>query len=289
MQSVNNTNQPELFVLQAFSEFSRNYLMARCFSQKYIDQHWWAVRSFVEANGDILTSAINETTHAAWVEHMSKKGNAKTTIHTNVSNFRLFIGYLNLKGLCELTKDQIKAPRRPKTIPKYVDKQKVEAMIQTACSVRDKAIVAVMFSTGLRNSELRALKRSDIQGDTVRVYGKGDKEDTVFLDTKAKGLLDQYWASRTDKSVFAFVSNRGGKIACSTLRYIYAHLSSRAGIDHVSPHQVRHGTGTHLMRGGMHIRSIQEYLRHEYVTTTELYTHIDKIDLKQDFARIMTA
>lgn len=275
--------------LEAFSDFSRNYLMARCYSQKTVDGYWWVIRSFVESAGNIRTEEITYQTYTAWVEHMQNKGNAKLTIHTNVSNFRVFVDYLHLLGLCELHRDAIKAPKRPRHRQvKFAPKNRVEAMIRASQSLRNRAILAVMFSGAIRNSELRNLKRTDVQDRDVYIrHGKGDEDRVVRLTPVAKTLLDRYIAARMDDSPYLFVTTRGDRIASSTLRYIFKKASADAGVEHTSPHQVRHGGATELMLGGMHLREIQEYLGHAYSSTTEIYTHVLQPQLKKDFDKSM--
>lgn len=273
--------------LEAFSDFSRNYLMARCYSQKTIEGYWWVIKSFIESAGNVDTTEINLEKLSSWVCYMEEvKANKKLTIHTNVSYFRVFVGYLHLKGECQLTKEEIVAPRRPKRRNiKWAPSSRVETMINASGSIRDKAIIAVMFCGAIRNAELRNLKRDDINGLDVRIeHGKGDEDRTVYMTEQAKGLLDRYLASRVDKSPYLFVTNHGNKIASSTLRYIFAHTSELAGVEHTNPHQLRHGAGTELMLNGMHMRYIQEYLGHEYITTTQIYTHVEQPDLKLQHA-----
>lgn len=276
-------------ILEAFSDFSRNYLMVRGYSQKTIDGYWWVIRSFMQSAGNIQTDAITTQTYVAWVEYMHDKGNAKSTIHTNISNFRVFVDFINLLGACELRKDDIKAPKRPKHRNiKYAPKDRVEAMIRASGSIRDRAILAVTFSGALRNAEVRNLRRVDVQGDDIIVtHGKGDENRSVCLNHIARSLLDRYLASRVDSSPYLFVSNRNDKIASSTLRYIFDKASKDAHVEHTNPHQLRHGAATELMLNGMHLRSIQTYLGHEYSTTTEIYTHVTHPQLKKDFHRMM--
>ncbi len=147
--------------LDAFGEFSRNYLAIRGYSQVTVDGYWWVIKSFTESAGNIETKDITATQVGEWIFYMEDKGNTKSTIHTNVSRFKVFIGYLNLQGWCELDHTLIKAPKQPRTLPKYTTSEAIDKMIMYAPSIRDKAIISVLFSTALRNSELRNLIRTE--------------------------------------------------------------------------------------------------------------------------------
>lgn len=284
---------PAKNILEAYSDFSRDYLIARCYSPKTIDTYWFSVKSFVQSSGNIKCLDLDLKVYSEWVHFMQEKGNKKLTIHTNISRFRIFVEYLNLQGWCFLGKEQIKLPKKPKSNVKYATKDDIETLIARANGVRNKALIAVMFDTGLRNSEVRNLKRSDITGSDVHVeHGKGDKDRIIFLGDRAKKLLDRYWASRTDNLPWAFVAKEdevATKIASSTLRYIFAKSCERAGISPISPKTVRHGTATELMKNKMHIRYIQEYLGHEFVTTTQIYTHIEPKDLREEALKILNS
>lgn len=275
-------------ILQGYNLFIREYCAARLYSQKTIEGYWWAIKSFVDHMGNVNLDGLDHTTYSLWVTSMYEKGNSKITIHTNVSRFRVFVDYAHLQGWCKLTKDDIRVPKKPKTIVKYARRDEIDELIRHANCVRNRAIIAVMFSTGLRASELRNLKKSniDIDHSELRVeHGKGDKEAILFLDDRARELTGRYWLSRTDGLPWAFVAGEGecaGKIASSTLRYIFDTTCKRAGLTGISPKAVRHGFGTELMRQKVHMRSIQEAMRHEFITTTQIYTHVEQGDLKEE-------
>jgi integrase/recombinase XerC/integrase/recombinase XerD len=267
-------------VLQGFSLFTRDYLAMRGYSQITVDGYWWVIKSFVDAVGNIDTTDIDRAKIGEWFMYMEDKGNTRSTIHSNVSRLRVFIEYLNLDGLCRLRKDEVVLPRKPKTLPQYSTKSNVDSMIAYAPSIRDKAIIAVLFSTALRNSELRNLKKINIIGNEVMVKaGKGLKDRMVLLDNRSLQLLERYYLSRVDNSPYVFVA-RGHAIAKSTLRYIVAHAAKLAGCPGARPHGIRHGSATYMMQQGAHLRVIQDYLGHSDPKITELYTHLSGEDIK---------
>lgn len=278
--------------MDAYVMFVKEYCVARMYSQDTVNGYWWAIKSFIDSVGDIPISQVDHQIFSDWVVAMAQKGNAKATIHTNVARFRMFIEFANRKGWCELTKDEIKLPKKTRNQHiRYARTWEIDLLIKHAGSIRNQAIIAVMFSAALRASELRNLKKSDVNLTEQKIYlehGKGDKDATLFLTDMSKSLLERYWASRTDELPWAFVAgatNNGkvGKIASSTLRYIFEHTCRLAGIeDGISPKAVRHGHATYLMKQKIPMREIQEAMRHEFISTTQIYTHVEPQDLEHD-------
>jgi site-specific recombinase XerD len=274
-------------ILEAYKEFSVNYLQARAYSPVTISGYWWIVKSFVEAVGNIDTSHIEMEHVSAWIGYMQSKGNTKMTVSGNMGRFRVFIEYLNLQGHCYLSKELIRPPRKPKTIPKYSTQDEIELMVRHAASIRDKAIISLLFSTGIRNSELRNLLVSDYEFDRITIReGKNSKGRVALISQRAKTYLDLYLEGRTDDLPYLFRSNLNNKIANSSLRSILATASQKAGVKHTSPHTIRHGFATHLLNNQANIRVVQEAMGHEDIRTTQHYTHVTLQDYETVHKRI---
>lgn len=277
-------------ILEAFGEFEEHYLAARLYSDKTIVGYYWVVKSFVDCHGDLGISDITKFSLTQWSAHMLSKGNSQSTIVSHLSRFKVFIYYLIETRSMNITKRDVYVPKKPKTLPRHVRPTDVESMISAAGTIRDQAIVAFLFSTGARNSEVRNMLLKDVHGLEVCIrQGKGLRDRITYMDTRAKGLLDRYITSRVDTSPHLFISSRGDQIAQSTFRYIVATAAKRAGLDPVNPHMFRHGLATHLMREGMPTRMIQKLLGHSHLATTELYMHVSDSDLRNQHSRIMSA
>lgn len=276
-------------ILDAFSTFKGEELIANDRAQATIDGFWWMIRSFTDVAGNIDTEDITLEVYNEWRRYMNGK-HRLTTIHTHVSRFRVFAEWLVEQGWCSLQMKKVKAPRRPKPNPVWLIPSEIDRMVAAATNVRDKAIIDVLFSCGVRNTECRELRRSDVLDKDVHVqHGvKGDENRYVFLSKRAKRHLEMYLQSRTDKSVYLFVTRDGSKIANSSFRYIIANVGRRAGIDPAKchPHAARHGCGTVLMEKGMHMRGIQDYLGHAFITTTQIYTHPERGNLRTKHAEV---
>lgn len=277
-------------IIQAFDTFNEQYLTARMCSPNTHTGYSFVIGSLLESSGNKDISTFEVSDLHKWVAHMQEKGNTQTTIVSNLSRIRVFIGFLNEAGLCPLKKKEIFVPKKPQTLPKLVSPETVTRMIDSCSTIRDRALISFLFSTGIRNSELRNLKQSQISGNEVYIkQGKGLRDRVTFIDTRTKNLLDVYLLTRLDNCPYLFCTQHGTKIAPSSLRYIVAHAAKGAGVGNVSPHMFRHGVATHLMKEGMPSRMIQKFLGHSNLATTEIYMHVTDQDLQGKHSQILSA
>ena len=158
-------------------------------------------------------------------------------------------------------------------------------------AVRNRAMLELMYATGMRVSELvgLSLRQIDLAEGWVRVLGKGSKERVVPIGKKARGALSRYLAAREKRPVPAsdvlFVSVRGRPMTRGAFWEQLKALSARAGIADNFPHRIRHSAATHLLAGGADLRMLQELLGHKKITTTERYTHVDPEHLRRVWDR----
>lgn len=191
----------------------------------------------------------------------------------------------------QLPTENIEPPKTERLLPDVLSVDEVDAMLATfdirsAKGCRDSAIVEVLYSTGLRVSELVTLRLSDLffgEG-YVRVVGKGDKQRLVPIGSAARDKIQLYMEERKPKSaseMTLFLNNRGKPLTRVMVFNIIRQAAERAGITkNISPHTLRHSYATHLLQGGANIRQVQELLGHESITTTEVYTHLDRTHLR---------
>lgn len=190
----------------------------------------------------------------------------------------------------------LSSPKLPQRLPKDLTESQVESLLQTPrteepIELRDKAMLEVLYATGLRVSELVGLTISDVslrQG-VVRAIGKGDKERLVPLGEEAVYWLEQYlqysrpWLINGGTLDILFPSKRGQKMTRQTFWYRIKHYTVLAGIDSeaLSPHVLRHAFATHLLNHGADLRVVQMLLGHSDLSTTQIYTHVATERLKQ--------
>ncbi len=189
----------------------------------------------------------------------------------------------------------ISAPKLPKSLPKTLSETQVEALLNapatdTALGLRDRAMLELMYASGLRVSELVNIQLSEIstQDGVVRVTGKGSKTRLVPMGEAAADCIDDYLAkARADilngaLSSAVFVTNRGDAMTRHAFWHIIQRYARLAGImQHISPHVLRHAFATHLLNHGADLRVVQMLLGHADISTTQIYTHVARERLQQ--------
>ena len=220
-----------------------------------------------------------------------------STIHRLFSTIRGFHQYLCQLRITENDPSELLVPPRlTRKIPTTLLVEEVDKIIQAVdltkkYALRDQAILSLLYASGIRVTELVDLKLKNLMMDDglIRVFGKGRKERIVPIGKIALSSLTLYLKelrpsnSRKGKSQgILFLNHRGGKLTRMSIWNILHENTLRAGITKkVSPHVLRHSFATHLLEGGADLRSVQEMLGHSDITTTQIYTNIDKIYLKE--------
>jgi len=226
---------------------------------------------------------------------LARKNIKKTTQSYYVIALRNFLKYLGRRDIEVFSPDKIELPKIPTRqieIIEYPDLERLLAAPKGSDlrNLRDKAIMEVLFSTGLRISELCSLGRNmDIKRGEISVRGKGGKLRVVFLSERAKTAIKNYLDKRGDAEEALFVSLTKaknpkiiGRILPRTIQRIVDFYSRKAGIPQkVHPHTIRHLFATDLLIGGADLRSVQEMLGHANVATTQIYTHLTNKELRE--------
>ncbi|WP_297554274.1 site-specific tyrosine recombinase/integron integrase [uncultured Alistipes sp.] len=224
-------------------------------------------------------------------------GREKTSQARILSGIRSFFNYLLLAGDLESSPAEfIETPKFGRSLPDILSTEEIDRIIaavdrSTAKGRRDSAMLEVLYSCGLRVSELTSLRLGDLffgEG-YIRVTGKGDKQRLVPVSAVARDKIQCYLDERPRKFAGAdtlFLNNRGKALSRVMVFTIIRDAARRAGIDKtISPHTFRHSFATHLLEGGAGIRQVQEMLGHESIVTTEIYTHLDGEHLRETVER----
>lgn len=213
-----------------------------------------------------------------------------------LSGIRSFYRYLLLDGYLEVDPTELlESPHLPKHLPEYLTTEEVDRLeaaidLSTREGHRNRAIIEVLFSCGLRVSELTHLKMSGLylQEHFIRVTGKGRKERLVPISDKAIRELTFWFDDRNKMNIkpgeedYVFLNNRGHHLTRTMILIMVKRLGEAAGIEKtISPHTLRHSFATALLKGGASLRVIQELLGHAGIGTTEIYTHLDNESLRQ--------
>lgn len=217
-----------------------------------------------------------------------------------ISGIRAFFHFLKINGIIKDDPSRLlELPRLGRNLPDILTVEEIDAMEaavdgKTYEGVRNKAIIEMLYSCGLRVSELVGLKLSDIYMDEeyVIVKGKGEKQRLVPVARSALKEVSAYLKRRgalTPKrgsENILFLNRRGGKMSRVMVFYIVKDLCGQCGIrKRISPHTLRHSFATHLLEGGANLRAIQQMLGHENITTTEIYVHMDRSFLRREVVK----
>lgn len=214
-----------------------------------------------------------------------------------ISGIKSFFRYLKLDGyIDEDPASQLEMPQTGRHLPEVLTVEEIDAMLSsidlsTAEGQRNRAILEVLYSCGLRVSELVGLRLSQLylQDEYICVEGKGNKQRLVPISQQAVREIERYMSDRVTLDIkageedYLFLNRRGRHLSRVMVFYIVRDACERCGIKKsVSPHTLRHSFATHLLENGANLRAIQQMLGHESITTTEIYVHLDKHFLRQE-------
>ncbi len=233
-----------------------------------------------------------------YIQTISKNKSSKS-VSRNISSIKSFYKFLQIDSY--ITKNEaidIAKPKIQKSLPKVLTEEEINKLLNfplnDAYSYRNKAMLELMYSSGLRVSELINLKVNDIDHEMnlVRIFGKGSKERVIPLGTYAEKALKTYineyrTALIKNKSTnYLFLSSRGDKMTRQAFFKILKKIAKEQNIKtNFSPHTLRHSFATHLLKHGADLRSIQELLGHSDISSTQIYTHIENEKLKENYQK----
>jgi len=250
-------------------------------------------------------SELDLKTLQQFVKWIGELGMTETSQSRIISGIRSFYKYCLIEQICVSDPSLLlEAPKTKRKLPDTLSFNEIEKLIaqvdqSTAEGVRNKAILETMYSCGLRVTELIQLKLSSFYSDLgfIRVTGKGNKERLVPIGTDAIKFIKIYKENfRVHQGIqngfedIIFLNRRGKGLSRVMIFYIIKDLVIKADIHKtVSPHTFRHSFATHLVEGGADLRAVQEMLGHESITTTEIYTHLDRDFLRDTLQRFHPA
>jgi len=236
-------------------------------------------------NGEIDFAHMDETPIRTFISRLYGK-NKRVSISRKLASIRTFFEFLIRNGTIKSNPAKlVPTPKGEKRLPTFLTVDEVVKLVETPGSEnvyesRDRAILELLYSCGLRVSELVGinLNNLDLTSMSVKVLGKGNKERMVPLGSKASTAIKTYISQRLDlkpEDDYLFVNSRGGRLSTRSIDRIIKKYAAISGIPkNISPHVLRHTFATHLLGGGADLRAIQEMLGHKSLSTTQRYTHI---------------
>ena len=212
-----------------------------------------------------------------------------TTICRHISSLRSFYKYLlGNKLINENPMELISLPKKEQRLPNFLYYNDLEKLLETpdqstSIGLRDKLIFEILYSTGVRVSELVNIKVKDIdfENKSIRIFGKGKKERIVLFGDQALKLINVYLDQRGFSSEYLILNNRGNKITTRGVDLIIHKNSLKSGLKNkITPHTMRHTFATHMLNDGANLLTVQELLGHENLKTTQVYTHVSNERLR---------
>ncbi len=246
---------------------------------------------FILRQWDVAPKKVESTMVERYMAWLYDHGREKTSQARGLCGIRSFFNFMLVTDQMESSPAEfVSTPKFGRQLPDILTTGEIDSIIaavdtSTTKGLRDSAMLEVLYSCGLRVSELTSLRLSDLffgEG-YLRVIGKGDKQRLVPVSTVARDKIKRYLEQRPEcNKDTVFLSNRRSQLTRVMVFTIIRQATQRAGIDKsISPHTFRHSFATHLLEGGANIRQVQEMLGHESIVTTEIYTHLDSDHLRR--------
>ena len=272
---------------EKYLSFERNY------SQNTVSAYLNDVNHFnIFIKKDLLRITPDDI--RLYLKHINNLTNK--TISHNISSLKSFYNYLEAIELISYNPtNEIDRPKLEQKIPTYLTLDEVSKLldikIENEYNARDKAILELLYSSGIRISELTSMELSNIDLDEclIRIMGKGSKERIIPLGDYATDALKNYLNNyrhllNKKNTTYVFLNNRGGQLSRQFIFKTIKNYAIKKGIKkNISPHTLRHTFATHLLKNGADLRIIQELLGHENLSTTQIYTHLSNEKLKSDY------
>jgi integrase/recombinase XerD len=237
----------------------------------------------------------------SYVLNLKERNYAVTTVARKVAAAKSFFGFMVSEGkLREDPTENVSSPKVGKPLPDALSISQVRKLIEqpakstTPDARRDRAMLELLYASGMRVSELISLNLGDVDVNNcfVRCFGKGSKERMVPIYPQAAKIVDEYikevrplWAHRESEKAL-FLNQRGERLTRQGLWQILKNYAREAGLDkQVTPHTLRHSFATHMLSGGADLRSVQELLGHANISTTQIYTHLTSEHVRNTYEK----
>lgn len=285
-------------------EFLKEYLTILRFeknlSDNTINSYQNDIRNFLSYCSQSNITDLNDVKSSdlsKYFELQRSAGKDSSTSARYMSSLKGFFGYLQDNNYIKVNPtEKLLSVKKSRKLPAVLSIQEIELILNSPdtndlTGLRDKAILELFYSSGLRVSELINLKINDLffNDEVIRVFGKGSKERIVPIGSSAIKWVNEYLIKarpslekKSKSQNFVFLNKRGSKLSRMWIWKIVSKYSSDAGIKkEIHPHTFRHSFATHLLEGGADLRAVQEMLGHADISTTQIYTHINREYIKQ--------
>ena len=285
MSGSQSDNDPNLQAFIDYLQFERRYSLLTV--EHYQRDTLQFIKWLTQQDGHPMLDQATEHNVRQWVSTLHRQGLNSHSLQRKLSSLRGYYRFqIKHKKLSVNPATNIRAPRDPKRLPQTLDIEQIDQLLDIPdddfIGARDKAILELFYSSGLRLAELARLKVSDLDLDStlLSVLGKGNKVRVVPIGSKANAALENWLIHRSTASVTAsdtlFISKQGKGISHRNIQSRVSHWQQHQGLSQtVHPHKLRHSVASHLLQSSGDLRAVQEFLGHSDISSTQVYTHLD--------------
>jgi len=281
------------------SQYISDYLacleLERGLSQNTILAYQSDLIAFFDYLGnDAILDELKRKDFSSYTKYLARNEINPSTITRKIASIKGFFRYLCFKRIIKINPSiSITPPKLPKRLPKVLTISELDKILKEKLDLVDYAIVELLYSAGIRVSELTELelKNLDLAQNMIKVFGKGSKERLVPIGKKCSETLKKYLKKRElialkcNSKPYLFLNSDGTKITRQKVYKLIHSLGNVVG-KNISPHTIRHSFATHLLENGADLRVVQELLGHASIVTTQLYTHVSKKTLREVYFKI---
>lgn len=273
-----------MLISEAFDLYKYEYMIYRVRSIRIKETHEQVRRTLIQTIGDRDVSTLSVADLQPWFD-ASCKNKSQNTLGLYVTRLRMVLEHLELKDIPCLKSRLIPQPKRVETIPEVLTPEEVSRMIDATPRLRNKFIISILYSSGIRLSEFLKLNRNSIYRGHFSVVGKGGKARICFIDARTKRLMNEYLLSRTDSCEALVVSYlHQARMTATNVEFIVKNTAKRAGITrHITPHTMRHSFTTDYLENDGNILDCKELLGHKRIETTMRYIHMSNKRLQEKY------
>lgn len=281
-----------MLISEAFDMYYQ-YMSIKGQSVRVLETHDFVKRTLIDVVGDIDIKNLTTKEVHLWKEALSTRKlsigrtakRAPNTIRCYIIRLRAVLRYMKLIGEECLNYELVPAPKREAVCRTYLTEKEVTAMIDNAFSLRNKFVISLLYSSGIRLSEMLSLDRDSIRNKRFTVVGKGKKARLCFIDDRTEKIMQEYLASRTDNCPALIVSELyKSRMTPGNVQLLVRNTAERAGIKRrITPHILRHSFATNFISNNGDIRPLSILMGHANLDTTAIYTHIVDNQLEKQY------
>lgn len=285
-------------ISEAFDLYKNNYLFIKKESRRILENHECVEKRLIHVVGDIDIEDLSLDDISRFVDKYARyetpSGNIKmrktNTVRNDLIRIRVVLKYARMTGVNCLAAEMIPVPKKEDVLRPFLSADEVTKMIENAFSLRNKFVISLLYSSGIRLSEMISLNRDSINNRCFSVIGKGRKMRLCFIDERTERLMNEYLARRTDDCDALIISYKNlTRMTPTNVQLLVKNSARRAGINkRVTPHVLRHSFATNFLQNNGNIRYLSTMLGHSSLDTTLVYAHVADNDLLRQYQKFHT-